>query len=286
MSLVIAGTVPIKGLPLTAGTPKLDNRYLILEGRRIPCGMGTSVMVLASYLTCKTMDIETPLWVTAGDIGDSSGSKAIYEYIIENLTGIRPKVLALHYIMPIIILAQELMEVVRGVRPILIADAGSMYVMKSIGAAREFHLFTPDPGELAFLADPNATHPAYTQRYLFEIDTLDVPRLIEQAYKNGNASKVLLVKGSKDYIAEDGKILAIVEEPNIPVLEPIGGTGDTITGIASALISYGFDVKKAAILAAKTNRVAGKLSNPTTATRSTEIAMKIPRSLRECLEIL
>lgn len=283
MSLLIAGTAPIKDLPLISGTPSLEGNSLRLGGYSIPCSMGTAVMVFASYLACKKLDLEPPIWVTAGDIGDSHGSKAVYKYLIENLGSLRPKLLALHYMMPIILLAKELMDVIRKVKPILVADAGSMYVMKVIGAAKEFDLFTPDPGEMAFLADPKATHPAYMQHYLFEIDTLDVPRLIEQAYAHGNASKVLLVKGSKDYIAKDGKVVAIISEPNIPVLEPIGGTGDTITGVASALIYSGMEVDRAAIIASKTNRMAGMLANPTTATRSVDIAMHIPKSLEICL---
>ena len=54
-----------------------------------------------------------------------------------------------------------------------------------------------------------------------------------------NAAKYLLVKGKVDYVAAREGILATVTEPDLEVLEPIGGTGDTITGIAAALIEAG-----------------------------------------------
>ncbi|NHV96750.1 MAG: sugar kinase [Thaumarchaeota archaeon] len=283
MSLVIVGTVPIKDLPLYVGTPKIECNMLILGEQRIPCTMGTAALFFASHLTCQTLGVAPPVWVTAGDIGDGVGSRIIYQHLASNIKTIKPKVLTLHYLLPIILLAKNMMVSIKEVKPALIADAGSMYVMKSIKAAKEFDLFTPDPGEMAFLADPRATHPAYIQHYLFESDTTNIPGLIEQAYKQGNVPRVLLVKGAKDYIAKEGKILAVIDQPNIPTLEPIGGTGDTITGIVSALIYSGLEVEKAAIIAAKTNRLAGKLANPTTATRVLEIALQIPKALVECL---
>jgi len=283
MSLVISGTVPIRDLPLLTGSVELKEHFVKLDGHEIPCTMGTAAMVSAACRTCEAVRIASPTWITAGDIGDSKGSRLIYNYLIDKLASIKPSVLSLHYLMPITVLATKLIDSFGSKKPVLIADAGSMYVMKSIGASREFDLFTPDPGEMAFLADPSASHPAYMQRFLFEQDTVDVPRLVEQAYKHGNASRVLLVKGAKDYVAKEGRIVAVIEEPFIPTLEPIGGTGDTVTGIASALVSYGMEVEKAAITAARTNRVAGKLANPSTATKVREIIVQIPKALEQCM---
>lgn len=284
MSLVISGTVPIRDLPLLTGSAKVEEHFVKLDGHDIPCTMGTAAMVSAACRTCEALGIAPPTWITAGDIGDSKGSRLIYNYLIDKLASIKPGVTSLHYLMPITVPATKLMDSFGSRKPVLIADAGSMYVMKSIGASREFDLFTPDPGEMAFLADPSASHPAYMQRFLFEQDTVDVPSLVEQAHKHGNAPRVLLVKGVKDYVAREGRIVAVIEEPFIPTLEPIGGTGDTITGIASALISYGLEVEKAAITAARTNRVAGKLANPSTATKVREIITQIPKALEECLK--
>ena len=113
-----------------------------------------------------------------------------------------------------------------------------------------------------------------------------VPYLIQEAYKYNNAPRYLLVKGPTDFIVDDGKIVYTVSEPNIPVLEPIGGTGDTITGILSALIGCGFEPIKACLIAAKANRLAGQLANPTPATRVAEIINYIGRAVRQVLNTL
>ena len=79
-----------------------------------------------------------------------------------------------------------------------------------------------------------------------------------------------------DVAIMDGKVIATISEPNIPVMEAIGGTGDTITGLVSSFLAAGFDLDKAAIAAAKANRMAGKYANPTTATKIWEIISQFP----------
>lgn len=80
-----------------------------------------------------------------------------------------------------------------------------------------------------------------------------------------------MIKGSIDFIAEDGEIGATINEPNIPTLEPIGGTGDATTGIVSALIYAGYMFVDDTIYAAKVNRFAEALAKPSTATKISEI---------------
>ncbi len=293
--LVVAGTVPIEDLPLTVGRPRLKNGFLIIDDIEIPCTMGTAAMISTAIVTCKYLSMDTPLWITAGDLGDGSGSRDIYEYLtVAACNTISPTspyvkldILAMHYMMPIMGLMRNVVDSFEasGNKPILIADAGSMYAAKSAGLATKFDVFTPDAGEMAFLADPQATHPAYIQHYIFGIDAVssEIPRLIEQAYKNGNAAKVLIVKNPVDHIALEGRIIATVSEPNIPVLESIGGTGDTITGLVSAFLAAGFDLDKAAIAAAKANRMAGKYANPTTATKIWEIISQFPQVFKKHL---
>jgi len=62
-----------------------------------------------------------------------------------------------------------------------------------------------------------------------------------------------------------------VDTPSVPDLEPIGGTGDTVTGIAAALIQAGLPIPAAAEAAARINRIAGSLARPTPATQVTDI---------------
>jgi NAD(P)H-hydrate repair Nnr-like enzyme with NAD(P)H-hydrate dehydratase domain len=66
-------------------------------------------------------------------------------------------------------------------------------------------------------------------------------------------------------------------------MEAIGGTGDTLTGIIAALIEAGVEVKEAAIVAARVNRLAGHYAKPTPATQVMEIIQHIPRALEEIL---
>jgi len=123
----------------------------------------------------------------------------------------------------------------------LIADAGAMYAAKAAGLAQEIDIFTPDAGEMAYLADPEATHPAYVEHLLFELDASEVVTLIKKAYETGNTPKILLVKGPVDYVVEEGEVVEAIDEPSISAMEPIGGTGDSLAGILSALIYGGYE---------------------------------------------
>jgi NAD(P)H-hydrate repair Nnr-like enzyme with NAD(P)H-hydrate dehydratase domain len=57
------------------------------------------------------------------------------------------------------------------------------------------------------------------------------------------------VKGETDYLANTQGILGTVSEPAAEAMETIGGTGDTLTGIVSALIDGGMPLEKAALAA-------------------------------------
>ena len=70
---------------------------------------------------------------------------------------------------------------------------------------------------------PEATHPAYISHHLFASDASAIPDQIRTAFHLNSAARLLLVKGKTDYIAADGQILATINEPHIPTLEPIGG---------------------------------------------------------------
>ena len=282
--MIIAGTIPDKEIPLTVGTVNTDGDWLVVDGRRFPCMQGTGAMVSAALAVCDYLKLERPTVVIAGDIGEGKGSRAIYEYLIANVVSLAPGVLALHYWLPDMALTRKLCEAVEGcnTRPILVADAASMYSAKASGLAPSFDIMTPDATEMAFLADPAATHPAYIARHLFDTDVTQTPNLIGAAYEN-NGSKLLLVKGVIDYVVRDGEIIETIEEPSVPVLEAIGGTGDTITGLVAALACAGLELHQAAIIAARTNRMAGKFARPTPATKVGEIIRQYPAVFRQYL---
>ncbi|MFP3975799.1 MAG: sulfurtransferase TusA family protein [Dehalococcoidia bacterium] len=277
-NLVIAGTVPVEDLPLTVGEARLDGSYLDIDGYRIPCAQGTGAMVSAALVTLSYLKVGKPWVVTAGDIGKGGGSRQILEYLSERLPDLSPKVLALHYCLPDLALMKRLQEAVDKCPnpPKLVADASSMYGAKAAGLAEKFDLFTPDATEIAFLADPEASHPSYINKHLFNADASQATSLIAQAYKVKGASKALLVKGSVDYIVNEGEILETVSEPDIPAMEAIGGTGDSITGLVSAFIYAGLELHEAAIIAAKANRMAGEFAQASGATPVSQIIEQLP----------
>ena len=167
-------------------------------------------------------------------------------------------------------------------RPILIADAGFMYAAKMSGQSECYDFFTPDVGELAFLADELAPHPFYTRGFIIHQNN-DVSDLIQQAYQHKNAARYLLVKGESDYIAHENQVIETVDYPSSDAMEAIGGTGDSLTGLLTVLCGAGFKAIDAACLAAKANRWTGYYANPNPATQVTELIDKIPEALSRLL---
>jgi NAD(P)H-hydrate repair Nnr-like enzyme with NAD(P)H-hydrate dehydratase domain len=157
-----------------------------------------------------------------------------------------------------------------------------MYSAKAAGLASAFDIFTPDAAEMAFLADPDATHPAYI-RFMVNADGGNTPELIKKAYENKNAARLLLVKGAVDYIVSNGDIVATVTEPDVPPMEAIGGTGDTITGLVSAFVYAGLEPHEAAIIAARANRMAGEYAKATPAAKVRQVIVQYPAVFKEYL---
>jgi NAD(P)H-hydrate repair Nnr-like enzyme with NAD(P)H-hydrate dehydratase domain len=164
--------------------------------------------------------------------------------------------------------------------PVLIADAGFMYAAKMSGQAGRYDCFTPDLGELAFLADEQAPHPFYTRGFILH-ENNRAEDLIERAYLHDNAARHLLVKGGTDRVVEHGRVVDRIDAPSTPAMEAIGGTGDTLTGLLAALCAAGHDLVPAASLAARANRLCGALAHPTPASPVSELIAVIPRALAD-----
>jgi len=282
--LVIIGTVPYDNFPLVSGAAKLNGEFISVDGHEAPINRGTPALLAATCLACETLGLSAPFSFLAGDEGLGNGSRKLYEYLTSKLPPLKADVVTFHYLQPdvdwhnrILLALQE-----RDTLPVLIADAGYMYAAKMSGFAPCYDLFTPDIGELAFLADDRAPHPFYTRGFILHEEN-NVPNLIRKAYEGENAAKTLLIKGSKDYICNREKIWATVDTPSVAALEPIGGTGDSLTGIVSALISKGYPMEQAATRAARANRVAGQLADPTPATQIFEIVKRLPEALESVL---
>jgi len=282
--MLVAGVVPIPDMPLTYGSVSFDGADLLVAGRRVPCAQGTAAMVSAALATTGYLKTETPHALLAGDMGQGGGSREIYEYLIANVAKLAPEVLALHYCLPDMNLTRRLITAVEkcAKRPVLIADAASMYAAKAAGLAEAFDIFTPDAAETAFLADPAATHPAYVKFMMYNgVDKM--PELIETAYRNRNAAAFMLVKGATDYIVKGGEILETVSEPDVPAMEPIGGTGDTIAGMVAAFTAAGLEPHEAMIIAAKANRTAGQMAAVTPASRVGYVIKQLPEVFKKHL---
>jgi hypothetical protein len=282
--LCVAGTVPVADFPLVEGEVRLHGDQLRIGMSTIAVNRGTPALLAAAVKAAEVQGRPMPFAYLVGDTGTGKGSRHLYAHLVDVLPRTVFQTITFHYLQPIVHWHKRLQEVFRELkpRPRLIADAGYMYMAKMSGKAGDYDLFTPDVGELAFLADEEAPHPFYTRGFILHEDNR-VPDLIARAYKHGNAARYLLVKGQTDYLADAGGILEKVDSPAEEELEAIGGTGDTLTGLVSALIDGGKDVNGAAVAAMRINRLAGCYARPTPATQVLEIIDQIPRAYREVL---
>lgn len=282
--LAIVGTVPDTQFPLTYGIAQLVDHEIRVGDRSIPIHRGTPALVAAAIKTSETINGPKVYTFLIGDIGRGDGSRRLYQFLTQQLPTFDCQVLTFHYLQPDVDWHHKVLFAINDMkrRPILIADAGFMYAAKMSGQASSYDFFTPDVGELAFLADEMAPHPFYTRGFILH-ENNHIPDLIKRAYQHDNAAKVLLVKGETDYIANSSQIIDTVNYPSVESMEAIGGTGDTLTGILSALCGGSLENEHAAIIAAKANRWMGAYANPTPATQVAELIEKIPMALSTVL---
>ncbi len=280
--LVLVGTYPDMNPNIIEGSVGLTGGRLKVGDKLIDVCPGTSSMAAACASACSTLGIEMPYWVLAGDTGNGDGSRKLYSYLRDRIFGLSPDVITLHYMTPLIDCIVDFGFAVEesGIDPLLVADAGGMYGAKIAGIGHIFDLFTPDRGELAFLADEDAAHPMFVNENLYDFPDERIPELAERVSRSGTAPDTLLVKGNTDYIVQRGRIVSKVDEPGIPAMEAVGGTGDTLTGITSALMHSGRRVDEACFLAAGMNRLAGQLCDMKPDTRITALIDKIPGALK------
>lgn len=267
--LLVCGTIPQEDISMITGEARFDSEKLFIEDKEIPCTQGTAALISAACVTAKHFKSAPPRVILVGDTGRGKNSHGLYDYLAKNIGQIAPDVLLMHYILPVMGLMKKVHAAAMkcSKKPVLMADASSMYAAKAAGLGPQFDVFTPDLSEIAFLADPDAIHPAYISHHLFRTDAAHVPELIAAAYRQKSAAKVMIVKGSTDYVVENGSIIGTISKPDIPALEAIGGTGDTISGMIGAMIDAGWTHRQAAIDTAQANRMAGEFIHATPATK-------------------
>jgi hypothetical protein len=282
--LAVVGTIPDRECPIIDGKVRLDGDRLHIGDRFFPVNRGTPALLAAAVKAGEVLGVPSPFSYLAGDIGLGDGSRRLYDVLTRRFGNAGFHTITFHYLQPDVDWHARVMFAIDEMapRPFLIADAGFMYAAKMSGQASAYDLFTPDVGELAFLADEQAPHPFYTRGFILQ-DEHRAPELIARAYEHDNAARFLLVKGSTDLVADQKGIKASIQNYPEKAMEAIGGTGDTLTGMVSVLIDAGMDVLKAATLAAQANRLAGRYAAPTPATQVAEIIRHIPRALEKLL---
>ncbi len=283
--LAVVGTIPQHDFPLLAGKVTLNDGRINIQGRTVAVNRGTPALIAAAAKAGEALGINEIYGYLVGDIGRGDGSKELYRYLVEHIRDRYYHTIVCHYVQPLVEWHDKILEALEHAdpRPVLIADAGAMYMAKMSGKSQAYNLFTPDIGELAYLADEMAPHPFYTRGFILHEEN-NVLDLIARAYTHGNASKYLLVKGRRDYVVNGEGVLSTIDNPVEESMEAIGGTGDTLTGIVAALSASGMNIEKAAAMAAWVNRLAGSYARPTPATQVMEIVQFIPKALEVCLE--
>lgn len=275
--IVLVGTVPYK-TGLYTGKAVVKDRVFEVNGTAFPVERGTAAMAASCAQVCGFYKRDMPLCIFGGDIADGKGTDLMFQEVISNLEKYDPDLITLHYMFPKVKYGEPFLNKITSLqkKPQLIADAGGMYLMKTIGKACLFDVFTPDQGELYFLADEFAPHPLYVRNDLLN-ENISQEALLSAAYKHKNTAQTTIVKGAVDYIYKNNVKIKELASPNIPAMEAIGGTGDTITGMVSALRFMNdpdADYKALAL-----NRLIGKMIKCSPATQIVDFIQAIPRAL-------
>lgn len=267
MSWLIAGTVPDESFPLIQARAELKDGKLLVDGHEIEIARGTPALAAFTCAAAKHLGVEAPEVLLVGDTGKGRGSKELYAHLVQVMDRLdHVNGFTFHYLQPDVYWHNQVLWAIQEKldQPCLVADAGFMYVAKMSGFAADYDLFTPDIGEMCFLADEIAPHPFYTRGFLLE-DESKVEEYIQRAYAEKNAARYLMVKGEKDYVVREDEILFTVSKPKVEAMEAIGGTGDSLTGLVSAYLMNGKNIPEACRRAALTNRYLGLISEPTPA---------------------
>lgn len=288
-NIAVVGTVADVSFPLCHGKVSLADGRLHLRDSNLDYNLevnrGTPALMAAAVKAAEAIGNIEVYGFLVGDTGRGDGSRKLYRFLEGHLFEFDFDILTFHYLQPDVDWHNRVLFAVEAMarRPVLIADAGFMYAAKMSGQAGEYDLFTPDSGELAFLADEIAPHPFYTRGFILHQNN-QMPDLIRRAYQHQNGAKHLLVKGKTDYVADADQVIETIDTPSFEAMEAIGGTGDTLTGLLSVLCAAGFKPADAAIMAARANRWTGHYAKPNPATQVLALINTIPAALAAIMD--
>ncbi len=277
--IVLVGTVPYK-TGLYVGKAVVRDKVLEVGSVSFSIERGTAAMAASCAQVCSFYNLDGPLCILGGDVSDGKGTDLMFQEVLTNIEKYNPDLVILHYMFPKIKFGQPFLDKIGLLpkRPQLIADAGGMYLMKTINKSYLFDVFTPDQGELYFLADEFAPHPLYVRNDLLN-ENVPMEVLLDAAYQNKNTARTTVIKGAIDYIYKDNVKIKELAQPNIPAMEAIGGTGDTITGMLSAFRHK--NDPDADYKALVLNRLIGELIQCNPATQILDFIKAIPRVLEK-----
>jgi hypothetical protein len=264
--LIIIGTVPLPE-GIYEGAASFKGKNLQIGRTVVPVERGSGALTAAALRILGHYGAEKPYCLLAGDRLSGDGSNKLLEASVSFLPDSKAETAVLHYMFVLLKYGPMLREAVQSMtaKPFLIGDAGGMYLAKASGISGMFDIFTPDRGELAFLADDQAAHPMYTRPEFFNRTDEELART---AWEAGNSPQTLVVKGKTDLVLEAGQVVNRLAEPSVPVMEAIGGTGDTVTGMLAALLHL--KIPGAACKALLLNRLAGEKTGCTPRTQIAE----------------
>lgn len=282
----IVGTLPDRDVGLCtaaahAPAQMRDGMLHLADGMAVPVQRGTAALAATAILACEALGFEPPRLLLAGDTGSGAGSRALYAWLAEHVKTLAPEGLTFHYLFPDVDWHNRVLMAMQTLQPapLLVADAGFMYVAKMSGYADAYDLFTPDIGEMAFLADEKAPHPFYTRGFLLAEED-DIPALLARAQAHGNCPANLIIKGRADHIVCEGRLTATVTEPSEPAMECIGGTGDLVTGLVTALLAGKVPLCRACLAAARLARLLARHCAPDPGTQVAQLLEQLPQVLR------
>lgn len=286
----ITGTLPDKDMGFCEAATQApssvrDGMVHLPDGSAVPVQRGTAALAATALLACAALGFEPPRLLLAGDTGSGAGSRALYAWLTEHAARLAPRGMTFHYLFPDVDWHNRVLMALQALPspPLLVADAGFMYVAKMSGYADAYDLFTPDLGEMAFLADEKAPHPFYTRGFLLAEEE-DIPGLLARAQAHGNCPANLIIKGRADHIVCEGRLAATIKEPSEPAMECIGGTGDLVTGLVTALLAGGIPLCRASLAAARLARFLARYCAPDPGTQVAQLLARLPQFLQEHAE--
>lgn len=282
MKMLVVATYPQDKGPtlLDKARFSIPEKSVYIGEKRLKNAQGITALLGAAYQAASSDESAEIYALLGGDIGKGDGTRAVYKDFKKAVNQIQPDIIVFHYMQPIMALMKQAMKDLDELEfenPLLVADAGGMYAAKAAGVAHRFELMTPDIGEIGFLAEENVPHPAYVSHFLFGTEDFEPLAMAQKAYRHNSAARVLLIKGATDTIVVEGKLFATLSEPCLPVLEAIGGTGDTLTGLCAGIMLMGVSTADAALEACALNRKAGMLAQVNPSKHASDIIAHISR---------